>query len=158
MQRRLETCEGDLRTLQSGTDDAARSHRDLEHRATDAERRLRENDARVAQAETHIQAIEAAADERVTNAETKLRALEQENASTIGERVAAAISGERLKIEREFREELDKAKTLVAAAEAKADVERVKRRKLHNRVMELQGNIRVLCRARPPRPDSPVFF
>jgi len=151
LQRRLETCEGDLRTLQSGTDDAARSHRDLEHRATDAERRLRENDARVAQAETHIQAIEAAADERVTNAETKLRALEQENASTIGERVAAAISGERLKIEREFREELDKAKTLVAAAEAKADVERVKRRKLHNRVMELQGNIRVLCRARPPR-------
>ena len=151
LQLRLETCEGDRRTLQQGTDDAARSHRDLEQRATDAERRLRENDARVAQAEKHIQAIEAAADERVTDAETKLRALEQENASTIGERVAAAISGERLKIEREFREELDKAKQLVAAAEAKADAERTKRRKLHNRVMELQGNIRVLCRARPPR-------
>ena len=28
------------------------------------------------------------------------------------------------------------------------------RRKLHNRVMELQGNIRVLCRARPPTAES----
>jgi kinesin family protein C2/C3 len=35
------------------------------------------------------------------------------------------------------------------AAEAKLVEEMTKRRRLHNRVMELQGNIRVYCRARP---------
>ena len=69
--------------------------------------------------------------------------------------MAAAIRGERLKIEREFRDELAAARAQVQAAERLADEERDKRRKLHNRVMELQGNIRVMCRARPPRRGAP---
>ena len=39
-------------------------------------------------------------------------------------------------------------------AEDRANDERKTRRKLHNRLMELQGNIRVLCRARPPTAES----
>ena len=106
-------------------------------------------------AEKSINDIEAAADARVAAAEQKIRALEAENAAQIGDRVAAAIRGERLKIEREFRDQLEAARAQVTAAERLADEERDKRRKLHNRVMELQGNIRVMCRARPPRAGAP---
>ena len=144
LRRRLDECEGDLKGLRIHKEDAAKAR-------DEAERKLREHDARVLRAEKSINDIEAAADARVAAAEEKIRELEAENAAQIGERVAAAIRGERLKIEREFRDELAAARAQVKAAERLADEERDKRRKLHNRVMELQGNIRVMCRARPPR-------
>jgi len=148
LRRRLDECEGDLKGLRIDKEDAAKSREE-------AERKLREHDARVVRAEKSINDIEAAADARVAAAEQKISKLEAENAAQIGDRVAAAIRGERLKIEREFRDQLEAARAQVTAAERLADEERDKRRKLHNRVMELQGNIRVMCRARPPRNGAP---
>lgn len=47
--------------------------------------------------------------------------------------------------------------------EDKARVDEALRRKLHNQIQELKGNIRVICRVRPllgtsPHPDSLVLF
>ena len=101
-------------------------------------------------AEKSINDIEAAADARRRRRAEDTGVGGRERGPDRGPR-AAAIRGERLKIEREFRDELAAARAQVKAAERLADEERDKRRKLHNRVMELQGNIRVMAARAPPR-------
>ncbi|OQS00991.1 kinesin-like protein [Achlya hypogyna] len=54
----------------------------------------------------------------------------------------------------ELRRALAAADAKVASAEARFHQSESLRRKLHNQVMELKGNIRVFCRVRPPLPSE----
>lgn len=115
----------------------------------------------------------AAARERADAAQTSLDELEvrtqqleeaqkkiEELKKRESERVAKAVSEAEAKLRRLAADAVDSVKRaaeekqqelereLVKAAEKFAE-EKVKRRALHNRVMELQGNIRVFCRVRP---------
>lgn len=56
----------------------------------------------------------------------------------------------------ELEQKLQNAFTTASEAKEKLRVEETLRRKLHNQVQELKGNIRVFCRVRPPLDSDPV--
>lgn len=56
----------------------------------------------------------------------------------------------------ELEQKLQEAFTTASEATEKLRVEETLRRKLHNQVQELKGNIRVFCRVRPPLDSDPV--
>ncbi|SLM37617.1 kinesin-like protein klpa [Lasallia pustulata] len=56
----------------------------------------------------------------------------------------------------EVEQKLQEAFTTASEAKEKLRVEETLRRKLHNQVQELKGNIRVFCRVRPPLESDPV--
>ena len=62
---------------------------------------------------------------------------------------------------KDAKEKIDELETLSASQKAKIEVYQEKqtsyeteRRKLHNTILELKGNIRVFCRVRPLLPDK----
>lgn len=62
---------------------------------------------------------------------------------------------ERLKVEiEEVKQAITSAKEGIKACNEKAQITDLKRRKYHNQIQELRGNIRVFCRVRPPKEEN----
>lgn len=82
---------------------------------------------------------------KVSDLESELRK-EEEALST---RLEDSIKKTRAAVEKECLERVKTAVQDVEKYKALFSAEMVKRKELHNKIMEIQGNIRVFCRVRP---------
>ena len=105
---------------------------------TQAQAELKTRAAQATELEEMIKTVRASAD-------AKMNAAEKEKATEIENVVERRLQAAR----RVAESEISAIKEQMAGVEKKLVEEMVKRRALHNRVMELQGNIRVYCRSRP---------
>ena len=106
---------------------------------------------RVVDARDAANAAFAAASARLEGLEAALTANAADEALRVNNDITVALNEAKRVNKSEFEVKLMAAESAARMAQEKASVERCKRRALHNRIMELQGNIRVLCRCRPLR-------
>ena len=107
--------------------------------------------AHVVDAHNAANAAFTAASARLEGLEAALTATAADEALRVNNDITVALNEAKRANKSEFEAKIIAAESATRMAQEKANFERCKRRALHNRIMELQGNIRVLCRCRPPR-------